>query len=138
MHAELEWELHGKYQGERASIQTNRLRIVFEPEQAFYNPGETIRVWAEIRRNTTESEPLSDASVEVTLSWYEALPGDEVAAPPAASGKILLAETEQTPGRYEAEIPAPLQEGIYRLTAVARVADEPAIQLEELVAVESV
>ena len=137
MQAQLEWELHGKYLGgERATLLTDRLAVVFEPEKPFYNPGDTINLWATIYHNTPGAEPISGANIHVRLEWREPLPGDEAAQPPASLPSVDLFESEIEPGRYEGSLQAPTQEGFYQVTAVVRITGEPALQLEESVAVE--
>ena len=137
MQAQLEWELHGKYlAGERASMFTDRLAIVFEPEQPFYSPGDEIKLWATVHRNSPGSEPISGANIRVRLSWREGLPGEENPQAPQTLPDTLLVESETEPGRYEGSLLAPLQEGFYQLTAVVRVTGEPTLQLEEAVAIE--
>jgi hypothetical protein len=136
MLAQLEWELNGKYlEGERAALVTGHLAIVFNPEKPFYRPGETVQLWATVNRSTRGGEPVSGVSIRARLAWREPLPG-EAATPPANLPTVDLFESEGEPGRYETSLTAPAQEGFYQLTAVVRAAGEPAVQLEEALAVE--
>jgi len=136
MQAQLEWELHGKYQNERASVLTDRLAVVFEPQQQFTAPGEAMDVWATVQRNTPAAEPISGAFIQVMLAWYDTLPGNVEPDVPPEALSIDLLESADDPGRYEGAFTAPLQEGIHRLTAVVRAPGEQPLQLEELAAVE--
>jgi hypothetical protein len=136
MQAQLEWELHGKYQNERATVITDRLAVVFEPQQQFTAPGQALCVWATVQRNTPEAQPVSAASIQVALTWYDNLPGDDAPAASPATQNIDLLERADQPGRYEGTFTAPLQEGVYRLTAIVHAPGEPPLRLEELAAVE--
>lgn len=140
MLAQLERELFGKYQtpGDRAALVTERLSIVFEPEKAFYAPGETVDLWATIHSTKPGEPQVSEAEVRVSTRWQEPLPGDEgVPAPAAAQPEVRLWEDENTPGRYVGQLTAPLQEGFYQLNATVEVTGEPAFSLEEAIAVEA-
>jgi pimeloyl-ACP methyl ester carboxylesterase len=134
----LKWELIDQYrqaEPERAVLVTSRQTIVFEPEQDFYAPGETIDLWMSIHDNESQ-EPVSEASIRVALDWVRPLPGEEPVAAAGSSQETRLWESEATAGRYEGSFEAPETEGYYRLTAIAEIPTGPSVQLTELIAIE--
>ena len=138
MLAQLEWELHGKYQlAERAAIMTERLAIVFEPEQVFYDPGGKIDLWMTVNTTIGESKPLSGAEASAQLVWRGALPGDESAKSPTSLPRVALRESKTVPGRYEGSLTAPLQQGYYKVRATVQITGEPTYTLDELISIEA-
>lgn len=138
----LEWELIDKHgQPDRASLITQRLTILFEPNQDIYSPNEEINLWATIHENKEPALPVSGANVTVELLWRAALPGSESVKPPKDLASTRLWEREKIKGRYEnsdeERLMAPDTEGYYQLRATVEVIGEPALQLEELILVET-
>ena len=138
MLAQLEYELHGKYQLiERVALVSERYSIVFEPDKLFYSPGERVDLWATIQARSPGEPPVSDAQVKVTLEWFDVLPGDEEIEAPSGLPETNLWEEPDTPGRYVVQFNAPSQEGFYTLRAIVEVAGGPALVLEDSIAVEA-
>jgi pimeloyl-ACP methyl ester carboxylesterase len=132
----LEWELIGRYElGTLALVTVDELQVQFEPDKDVYSPGEDIQVWVTVQ-NVRQNTPVSGARVEVQLTWREALPGSDTAAPPGALSRERLSERASTPGRYEGRLPAPDGEGYYQLQAIVEVAAHMPVLLEELLLVE--
>ena len=121
----LEWELIDKYgQPDRASLITQRLRILFEPEQDIYSPSEEIKLWATIHENQEPAPPVSGAKVVVQLLWRAALAASEQVKPPKHLPRTRLWESEESEGRYEGSLMAPDTEGYYQLRATVEVSGE--------------
>lgn len=140
----LEWELIDKYSlPDRASLITQRLTILFEPNQDSYSPNEEINLWATIHENKPSRPaevahpPVSEAKVTVELLWRAALPGSEPVKPPKNLSRTRLWESDEIDGRYEGSLVAPDTEGYYQLRATIEANGEPAIQLEELILIEA-
>jgi hypothetical protein len=133
----LQWELIDKYQaGQRAALTTENVTIVFEPERDFYQPGESIRLWATVHRNDNGT-PVGNATVRAQIRWREALPGNEDVDLPPLPEVVTLDPIETIAGRYEATITAPTIEGYYQIQALITPPGERVVVLEELVAVET-
>jgi pimeloyl-ACP methyl ester carboxylesterase len=136
----LEWELVDQYsmpgEPERATVLTEALRVLFQPEKDTYIPDEPIQLKATLEDARTH-EPVSGAGVEVKLEWREALPGSPVEAPAVSLPADRLWEDETMPGLYTGSLPAPTSEGYYRAQAVVKVHGQLPIQLEEMIAVEA-
>lgn len=161
----LRFEMIDKYrQAERATLTTERLRIIFEQESSpdveeghkdFYNPGQTVRLWAEIHKREAVAAPqaestaaaderwlpVTDAQIRVNLKWRQPLPGERNPAVkvelPKDLPEIYLRKSEETRGRYEGRVAAPLVEGYYEVRATVSVTGEPTLRLTELIAVEA-
>ncbi|HBY99425.1 MAG TPA: hypothetical protein DEP84_36720 [Chloroflexi bacterium] len=134
----LEWELIDKYRAvSRAAVVTERLTVMFEPDRDVYSPGETIDLWATVHENREGSPPVSGASIKVQLVWRQPLPGMEPTAPSEHLPEAHLWESNETAGRYEGGLVAPDTEGYYQLRALVRAVGEPAVRLEELIAIEA-
>ncbi len=135
----LQWELIDKYrQAERATLVTERLTIVFEPEKDVFAPGEIIDLWAIIQEQNGQA--VSGAKIEVQLLWRQPLPGQKPVTPPPNLPKTRLWESEATSGRYESvdeDFVAPETEGYYTLQATVQVVGELAVTLDELIIVEA-
>ncbi len=132
----LQWELDDKYQAAtRATVSTERLTVIFEPERDVYGPGEEVKLVATVRRNQ-DGQPVSGAGITAQLLWGGELPGSKPAAPPAATAPARL-WWEEGSKRYEGTLTAPRAEGYYRLRAVVNAEGQPPIDLEELIAVEA-
>jgi hypothetical protein len=136
----LEWELVDQYsfpgEPERATVLTEALRVLFQPEKDTYIPEEPIQLKATIADART-GEPVSEAGVEVKIEWREALPGSPVESPAASLPADRLWEDETMPGLYTGSLPAPTTEGYYRVQAVVKVHGQLPITLEEMLAVEA-
>lgn len=134
----LEWELIDKYRAvSRAVVVTERLTVMFEPDRDVYSPGETIDLWATVHENREGAPPVSGASITVQLVWRQPLPGMHPTAPPEHLPEARLWESDETAGRYEGSLVAPEIEGYYQVRAIVRAVGEPAVKLEELVAIEA-
>ncbi len=134
----LQWELVDRYQaGERATLTTSNLTIMFEPDRDVYHPGEPIHLRATVHRNPPDASPVSTARIAAQLAWREALPGAGQVTPPQNLPKVPLWESEAAPGNYEGSLAAPPLEGYYRLVVTVLAEGEAGVQLEELVAVEA-
>ena len=136
----LQWELVDKYAllpgaEDRAAALTPRLRVMFEASGDSFSPGEEISLWASVRRMEDDA-PLSGAQVQVRTLWRQALPGSQAAPPVAPLPSTHLWESEGMPGEYASSLNAPQVEGYYRLVATVQAVGEPAVELEELVAIE--
>lgn len=132
----LRWELRDKFlAGVRAALVTQHVHVVFEPEEDVVSPGEPIRLWATVH-STENNAPVQEANIRVHVQWRQALPGDPAppSPPPAVHGRLLAAEE---PGRYEGQVSAPQQEGLYELSAVLTVPGQLPLVLREVVAVEA-
>jgi pimeloyl-ACP methyl ester carboxylesterase len=134
----LAWELSDKQQQpDRAALITERLKIIFEPDEDVYNPGEKINLRATIHENDSGA-PVSGAGITVQMFWRGALLGATEPTPPPSSRKSHLWEDEKVEGRYEGSMSAPEVEGFYSLVATIEAESEPTLSLEELIAVEAV
>ncbi len=134
----LQWELRDRYFGEsRDAVTTPNLRVIFEPEEDVYAPGEPIRLWATIHRNRPDLPAVSQAVIRVQLAWREPLPGLSTPPTTPAVAETRLFERPDQPGRYEGALPAPPQEGYYQLRAKVGAPGQKLIELEELIAVEA-
>lgn len=142
--AQLDFDLSGGLHGlGYASVLTENLSIEFDTNQDFYTPGEPVSVYARIFNREEPPAPVTDAKVDVWVSWREPLPGDEVGA---ASGQpavkepvhLSLIQAQDEPGVYRAELPAPQQEGFYTLRCRIQMVLQPTLEIEETIAVERV
>ncbi len=139
--------------------------------QDFYSPGQTIKLWATVHRlpvdqpipdresaEPTENEanhlgdslnegkndlePVSNASIRVSLLWRQPLPGSPPAEKKNVQAKDLpetyLDKSREVQGMYDGWIVAPQLEGYYELGATVSVIGEPTISLGELIAIEVV
>jgi hypothetical protein len=135
----LEWEMVGKFkEREMATLVTDNLSIVFEPESDSYTPGETINLWATIDRihEDKSKSPISNALVTAQLEWIESLPASERVALSEGLPPIRMNESGQTTGRYEGSLNAPTTEGYYRIKAKIKAQGESLLELEEMIIVE--
>lgn len=133
---DLEWELIRKFQGlYRATLMTEQLSVIFEPDKDVYSPGESINLWATIQSNKDNSA-ISDASIQVKTEWLNPLPATEIVEPRKKISIIVrLEESDETTGRYEGSLDVPETEGYYRLTASVNV-QGASLLLQEIIAVE--
>jgi pimeloyl-ACP methyl ester carboxylesterase len=133
----LRWELVDKYSlTSKELVATPSLVINFEPDKDMVSPGESIGVWATVHSKDDET-PITDAQIDVRLSWRDALPGDVAQATlHQFTPAITLQSDPDTPGRYIGSLPAPQAEGYYSLTATVRAADET-VPVNEIIAVEA-
>ena len=137
----LEHELVTKYTApERAFLETPLHAVQFEPTDKTYRPGETVQAWATVTRRD-DSSAVTDAAVEVTLEWRQALPASPVTGPSGAAPTTTLTWNAAS-GRYEGSLPAPAAEGYYTLLAHVVIPgptplDTEAVDLAELVVIDS-
>ncbi len=130
-------EMVGKYAGEaRPAIYLPDIFIQFEAEGDFYAPGDAIVAWVEVS-DRQDGTPRQDLDIFLEMAFREPLPGAEVHEPPATVRTRLKESKGGKPGRYEAALIAPEQEGYYTLQAQIRLPDQSRVVLEELVVVES-
>jgi hypothetical protein len=129
-------EIAGKYAGEaRPALYLPDISILFEAEHDFYAPGDAIVTWVEVR-DSQDGSPRQDMDIFVEMLFREPLPGLEVHQSPSLV-RIRLKEKQATPGRYEAVLTAPMQEGYYTLQAQIRLPDQSRVSLDELIVVEA-
>lgn len=129
-------EIAGKYAGQaRPALYLPDISILFEAEHDFYAPGDAIVAWVEVR-DSQDGSPRQDMDIFVEMQFREPLPGMEVHQPPSLV-RIRLKEKQGTPGRYEAVLTAPTQEGYYTLQAQIRLPDQSRVSLDELIVVEA-
>ncbi len=138
--AVLRWELFDKYRGlSRAMLATSRLAMTFEPDKDFYEPGESIQLWATVHKEHPESVtvPATDARIAVELASYRSLPGAMGLAKPRAIPGTNMRPDPEMEGRYRGTLTAPLVEGYYKLFARVFATGQRPLQIEELIAVEA-
>ncbi|MCW5854109.1 MAG: hypothetical protein KIT87_28840, partial [Anaerolineae bacterium] len=137
----LEHELVTKYTApQRAFLETLLYAIQFEPANKTYRPGETVRVWVTVTRRDDDT-PVTEAVIEVTIEWREALPASPVAGPSGPQPTTTLTLNAAS-GRYESTLPAPAAEGYYTLLAHVTIPgptplDTETADLAELVVIDS-
>lgn len=133
----LNWELVGKHSGGvRASLGTEKYYLIFEPDQDVYSPGETMHIWARVFK-PDGATPVSEASIKSRLSFHAPLPGSDPAAPPQDTDEVFLEESGTEPGFYSADLPAPQQEGYYRVITKFKLVGERQVILEEMISIEA-
>ncbi len=141
----LRWELVDKYLSpaltdtqvrERAAKLTPHLQVLFNVDASSYAPGGEIR--AQVRVTAVQTNlAVSDAEVSVTSAWRGSLPGSNVPNPPASSPRADLFEELPNRGLYTGSLPVPSAPGYYSLKALVKAIGEPAVDLEEWIAVEA-
>ena len=133
----LEWELVGRFRKrDMATLVTDNLTIVFEPESNSYTPGATIDLWMTIERNKEDKSAVSNALVTANLEWIKPLPASEEIALLESLPNIRLTESSQINGRYEGSLNAPTKEGYYRIKAKIKAPGESLLEIEEMIIVE--
>ena len=131
----LRQELVDKYKAKkRAALYTPDFSIIFNPDRDFYAPNDDLLAWAEIKDG--QGKPISKVTVKGRLSFREPLPGSEGVIASVEGEEVRLRELQDNPGRYEAVLKVPAEEGYYRLIASVKLVGKPTVTLEELVAVE--
>jgi hypothetical protein len=135
---QLDFDLAGGLGGlEFVTVTLDNLSLEFDANDDFYTPGETVQVYCTLKDTTPETNPITDARLEVSLVWKEPLPGDEDASPPVQLPEISLKQDANEPGTYRGSLTAPMQEGTYNLRAVVHTNLQSDLTVEEMIAVEA-
>jgi pimeloyl-ACP methyl ester carboxylesterase len=131
----LEYELVNRYRyGALAMAATSQIKAQFEVDQEAYCPGQPIQLWVTLQQQET-GVPVFGARLNARLEWRQSLPGT-ITRPAEDSPSTWLQEASQSPGRYEATIPASGVPGYYRMRVSISPKNEPPVEVEELILIE--
>jgi hypothetical protein len=131
----LEYELINRYRyGALSMNAASPIKAQLEVDRDVYEPGQPIKIWATLQQGET-GLPVFGARLEASLEWRQSLPGS-TKQPPAGFASIGIPEASQSPGRYQASIPAPAIPGYYRIRVSISTKNTSSIQVEELILIE--
>jgi pimeloyl-ACP methyl ester carboxylesterase len=134
----LKWELSDKYRMvTRATKRQLPTGITFTTDQEIYSLGQPIRLVATIKDEKDRSGSFSRSSIVAQINWHSNLPGTQILQNHPETREIQLWQNRGILGRYEGTLSAPETEGYYQVRVRVKMPGQPAVLIDELIAVES-